>query len=163
MKTSIDIPVRTSEKPTTNSHLSYFPHLQYTQHSPRYIYNKMADWMFNSFEQSREHKSLISHPSSRAMWLAEDVKNTPDDGFMPPLHHSREFAHLHRDGSVHVCLPEADMQRVLKAKWGELHPYHLIGVNEILVYAPQNEAEIKILQQIITASYKYVTSAVYRA
>lgn len=158
MTRKIMLPVRLSEKPATNPNP---PHLQYNQHSPRHIYQNLADWMFSSFEKSREHKTLISVPSTRAMWLDEAVENTPTDGFMPPPAYSREFAHLHKDGSIHVCLAEADIQQVLEARWGEPHPYKHLGVNEILVYAPQNEDEMEILKQVIVASYEYVTGEVY--
>ena len=117
--------------------------------------------MFHSFPKSREHETWISVPSSRATWLDENITNTPDDGFMPPSS-SREFSHLHLDGSIHVCLPDDDVNQVYQANWGEPHPYKHMGVNEILVYAPQNEEELAILQQVIVASYEYVTGETYQ-
>ena len=149
---------RVGVKPITNP---LPPHLQHNQHSPRKIYHALADWMFNAFPKSREHKTLISVPSSRAMWLDEKIKNTPKDGFMPPPPKSREFAHLHKDGSIHVCLPEKDIDVILDAKWGEPHPYKKYGVNEILVYAPQNKKEMDVLKQVIIASYEYLTNDKY--
>jgi hypothetical protein len=149
-----NLSMRQGVKPETNP---VPPHLQYNQHSPREIYTQMADWMFSRFPKSREHETLISVPSSRAMWLDEEVENVPGDGFMPPAPHSREFAHLHKDGSIHVCLPDKDVESVYRAKWGEPHPYKNMGVNEILVYAPQDQDEMKVLQQVIVASYEYVT------
>ena len=155
---TLKLPKREGVKPRTNPQP---PHLQYNQHSPREIYNSLADWMFNAFPKSREHKTLISVPTSRAMWLDEDIKNTPRDGFMPPPTTSREFAHLHKDGSIHVCLPENDIEAIYDAKWGEPHPYKHHGVNEILVYAPQNKQEMETLKQVIVASYEYLTNEKY--
>lgn len=152
----LTLPKRIGVKPITNP---LPPHLQHNMHSPRAIYHALADWMFNAFPKSREHETWISVPSSRAMWLDENIKNTPRDGFMPPPPKSREFAHLHKDGSIHVCLPEQDIKAVYAAKWGEPHPYKKHGVNEILVYAPQNKKEMEVLKDVITASYKYLTSA----
>ncbi|MCL1057504.1 DUF5519 family protein [Shewanella gelidimarina] len=149
---------RVGVKPRTNP---VPPHLQHDLHSPRDIYHSLADWMFNAFPKSREHRTLISVPSSRAMWLDENINNTPIDGFMPPPTESREFAHLHKDGSIHVCLPERDIEAVLDAKWGEPHPYKKYGVNEILVYAPQNIKEMETLKQVIVASYEYLTNETY--
>lgn len=156
----LNLTKRIGVKPKTNPVPS---HLQYDQHSPREIYNSLADWMFNAFPKSREHKTLISVPSSRAMWLDEDIKNTPKNGFMPPPKTSREFAHLHKDGSIHVCLPEKDIDVIYGAKWGEPHPYKHHGVNEILVYAPQNKQEMDTLKQVIVASYEYLTNETYVA
>lgn len=110
---------RVGLKPITNP---LPPHLQHNQHSPREIYHELADWMFSAFEKSREHETWISVPSSRAMWLDEKVKNTPKDGFMPPPPNSREFAHLHKDGSIHVCLPSKDIEIIFNAKWGGTPP-----------------------------------------
>jgi hypothetical protein len=156
----LTLPKRVGVKPKTNP---VPPHLQYNQHSPREIYDSLADWMFNAFPKSREHKTLISVPSSRAMWLDENIGNTPKDGFMPPPTTSREFAHLHKDGSIHVCLPERDIEVVLVTKWGEPHPYKKHGVNEILVYAPQNKEEMEVLKRVIVASYEYLTNEEYIA
>lgn len=150
---------REGEKPVTNP---LPPHLQHNQHSPREIYTQMAEWMFSAFAKSREHETWISVPSSRAMWLDEDIENTPNDAFMPPPPKSREFAHLHLDGSIHVCLPEEDVNAIYQAKWGEPHPYKEHGVNEILVYAPQDEDEMEVLKEVIIASYEYVTGDVYK-
>lgn len=113
----LTLPKRVGVKPRTNP---IPPHLQYDQHSPQEIYHSLADWMFNAFPKSREHKTLISVPSSRAMWLDENIKNTPKDGFMPPPKASRDFAHLHKDGSIHVCLPEKDIDTIYDAQWGNL-------------------------------------------
>jgi len=152
------LPKRVGVKPITNP---LPPHLQHNQHSPREIYHSLADWMFNAFPKSREHETLISVPSSRAMWLDEDVKNTPRDGFMPPPPKSREFAHLHKDGSIHVCLSQQNIAAVYHAKWGEPHPYKKHGVNEILVYAPKNKEEMDVLKDVIVASYEYLTNDKY--
>jgi hypothetical protein len=148
------LPIRHRDKPETNPRP---PHLQHNQHSPREVYDELAAWMFSEFPKSREHETWISVPSSRAMWLDEGISETPADGFMPPKPRSREFAHLHLDGSIHVCLPEVDIQAVYKAKWGEPHPYKDQGVNEILVYAPQDDGEMEILKQVVVASYEYLT------
>jgi len=154
----LELSKRIGEKPKTNP---LPPHLQYNQHSPLKIYHELADWMFSSFPKSREHETWISVPSSRALWLDENIKDTPIDGFMPPQPKSREFAHLHKDGSIHVCLPQKDIDVVYEAKWGEPHPYKKHGVNEILVYAPQNNEEMDTLKRVIIASYEYLTNEEY--
>jgi predicted DNA binding CopG/RHH family protein len=92
------------------------------------------------------------------MWLDEDIKNTPKDGFVPPPPARLEFAHLHQDGSIHFRLSEQDIEVVLDTKCGEPHPYKKYGVNEILVYALQSKEEMKVLKQVIVASYGYLTN-----
>jgi hypothetical protein len=142
---------RDGDKPTTNPQP---PHLQITQQSPREIYNALNTWVFNSFEQVREEPTRISVPTSRAMWLHENVEATPD-AFMPP-YGSREFAHTHKDGSMHLMLHGEDEHRVMEAGWGELHPWHHRGVREILVYAPRNMDELKTVKTIVQSSYDHV-------
>ncbi len=85
----LNIEERSGSKPDTNPQP---PHLQITQQSPREVYNALNAWVFNSFDLVREEPTRISVPTSRAMWLQEDVPASTDV-FMPPLG-SREFAHI---------------------------------------------------------------------
>jgi len=88
------------------------------------------------------------------MWLDENVPAS-SDAFMPPLG-SREFAHTHADGSMHLMLTPSEEKVVLEAGWGELHPWHHRGVREILIYAPRDEKELETIKTIVRASYNYV-------
>ncbi len=150
----LNIEKRSGAKPTTNPQP---PHLQITQQSPRGVYNSLNAWVFNAFDLVREEPTRISVPTSRAMWLQEDVP-TSSDVFMPPLG-SREFAHTHKDGSMHLMLASKDEKMVLEAGWGELHPWHHKGVHEILIYAPRDQSEIETVKAIVQASYDHVISS----
>jgi hypothetical protein len=150
----LNVEKRIGAKPKTNPQP---PHLQTTQQSPREIYSALNLWAFNSFDLVREEPTRISVPTSRAMWLQEDVP-TSSEVFMPP-HGSREFAHTHKDGSMHLMLASKDEKVVLEAGWGELHPWHHKGVREILIYAPRNQNEIETVKAIVQASYDHVISS----
>jgi hypothetical protein len=145
---------RKGDKPVTNPQP---PHLQISEQSPREIYRELNAWVFSAFDLVREEPTRISVPTSRAMWLHEGVTASPE-AFMPPSG-SREFAHTHKDGSMHLMLPSNDEQAVLDAGWGELHPWHNRGVQEILVYAPRNTDELETVKTIVEASYRHVMSA----
>lgn len=147
---------RNGAKPTTNPQP---PHLQTTQQSPRDVYRALNAWVFNSFDLVREEPTRISVPTSRAMWLLENVPTAPDV-FMPPLG-SREFAHTHKDGSMHLMLTSQDESIVMEAGWGELHPWHHKGVREILIYAPRDQKELETVKAIVQASYDYVVGSSY--
>jgi hypothetical protein len=147
----LSITSRVGETPVTNPQP---PHLQKTQQSPRDIYNALNAWVFNKFDLVREEPTHISVPSSRAMWLHESVECAPDV-FMPPTG-SREFAHTHKDGSMHLMLHSEDEHKVMEAGWGELHPWHHLGVCEILVYAPRDKEELGTVKTIVEASYDHV-------
>lgn len=153
----LKIKERVGAMPVTNSQP---PHLQITEQSPRDIYNALNDWVFNSFDLVREEPTRISVPTSRAMWLHESVEATPD-AFMPPVG-SREFAHTHKDGSMHLMLHGEDERIVMEAGWGELHPWHHRGVREILVYAPRDKDELETVKTIVKASYDHVMSSAER-
>ncbi len=132
------------------------PQLQFSGTSPREIYQAMAAWFFTSFDHTREEPIRISVPSSRALWLDERIDADPE-AFMPSPG-SREFTHLHKDGSLHLVLSERDEGEVTAKEWGLHHPWKNAGVNEILVYAPRDLEEVELLKPVIEASYKFAMS-----
>lgn len=94
-------------------------------------------------------------PTSRALWLDENVDANPL-AFMPPPG-SREFAHLHADGSWHLVVDEELVQQIVDAAWGERHPWYDRGVLEVLVYAPRDHEEAEIVKSLIKASVEYAS------
>lgn len=70
-----------------------------------------------------------------------------------------EICHLHAsDGSMHVVLGNADSKTVLESGWAERHPLSRGGWFErfvpagfVLVYAPRDEADMKIVLRIVEA------------
>lgn len=146
----LNIPQRVGEPPVTGAQP---PQLQFSDTSPRDVYQMMADWFFSMFPHTREEHTRISVPTTRALWLDENVEAHPR-AFMPP-HGSREFAHLHEDGSFHLVMAEEDEREVIDKGWGLPHMWKDRGVNEILVYAPRTYEEVEILKPIIAASYQF--------
>ncbi|WKY57274.1 DUF5519 family protein [Vibrio sp. SNU_ST1] len=150
------LPIRSGKKPVTGD---MPPHLQFSEQSPEVIWKELCDWAFSVFPLSREEATMISIPASRALWLDESVKTLPHDAFMPPKG-SREFAHVHKDGSMHLCVSQGFAEEVYAKKWGEPHPYKHLGVNEILVYAPRNAEELEVVKMTLKAAYYYATGDV---
>ena len=60
------------------------PQLQFSDKSPRDIYQKLHDWMFTTFPKVRKEPTRISVPTSIAMWLDENENVGHIDAFMPP-------------------------------------------------------------------------------
>lgn len=151
------IPRRVGERPATGSQP---PHLQFSDQSPRPIYQQMAQWSLVELPAKvpfvRHHPTMISVPTSEALWLDESVR-ARKNAFMPPPG-SREFAHLHADGSWHLVVAEPLVQAILDARWGERHPWYDRGVLEVLVYAPRDEAEIDVVQQLVRASIEHASN-----
>ena len=75
---------------------------------------------------------------------------------------SREFAHIHPDGSLHVWL-SVDSAREVDAKgWGELHPW--IGREGfwdgvVMVFTPETPDELDVTIEILIDAYNFVTGA----
>lgn len=149
---SFVLPRRPGDPPVTGQQP---PQLQFSDTSPREVYEKMADWFFSTFPYTREEPTRISVSTTRALWLEEEIEACPA-AFMPPPG-SREFAHLHEDGGLHLVMDEEDEQEVIGKGWGLHHPWKNRGVNEILVFAPRDDREINILKPVIEASYRFAT------
>lgn len=156
MKQLFILPVREGSKPVTGA---MPPHLQFSEQSPEAIWQALCNWAFSVFPLSREEATMISVPTSRALWLDESVTTLPRDAFMPPRG-SREFAHVHKDGSMHLCVSHDFAEEVYAKKWGEPHPYKHLGINEILVYAPRNTEELEVVKMTLKAAYYYATGDV---
>ncbi len=152
----LNLPGRQGERPQTGNQP---PHLQFTDQSPRPVYSAMAQWALDALPagtpELREAPSRISVPTSRALWLDESIEASPY-AFMPPPG-SREFAHLHADGSWHLVVGEALAEHIVEQGWGERHPWYHRGVKEILVYAPRNEEEIAVVKQLVLASIAHAS------
>jgi len=149
---SFNLPQRVGDPPETGAKP---PQLQFSEISPPNVYQAMAEWFFSTFPHTREEPTRISVPTSRALWLDESINAKPV-AFMPPPG-SREFAHLHADGSFHLVMAQADEEEVISKGWGLPHMWKDRGVNEILVYAPRTIEEIETLKPIIEASYRFAT------
>tara|TARA_B110000967_G_C18854973_1_gene546693 strand:- start:555 stop:1115 length:561 start_codon:yes stop_codon:yes gene_type:complete len=132
------------------------PQLQFSDKSPRDIYQKFHDWMFTTFPKVRKEPTRISVPTSTAMWLDENENVGHIDAFMPPSG-GREFTHIHLDGSFHTVVGTEVENEIIAKKWGVRHMYYDQGVKEVLVYAPRNEEEIDIVKTIVIKSYEYAT------
>ena len=151
--TQFQLPERTGQPPITGQQP---PQLQFSDQSPTTIRDALKMWAFANIPQTREHDTLISVPSSRALWLDEATPATHEHVFMPPAG-SREYAHIHEDGSIHVMLPKEVEDEILLKKWGLRHPWYARGVKEVLVYAPRDEMELTLLKRILIESYRYIT------
>ncbi|KAI0432363.1 hypothetical protein F5Y09DRAFT_148267 [Xylaria sp. FL1042] len=94
--------------------------------------------------------SALESPKFPALWLSpspsSSTSSTPvavANAKWLPNGAPGEIAHVHHEGSTHVCLSLADAAEVVRKGWGERHK--LAGVGKILpwgyvlVYAPREE------------------------
>ena len=99
-----------------------------------------------------------SLPGARGLAFSDDVDLARPD----VIDGSREFAHIHPDGSLHVWLPVDSAQEVDETRWGEIHPWadrdgFWPGV--VMVYTPETIDELDVTLRILVDAYNFVTGA----
>ncbi|HEX2699030.1 MAG TPA: luciferase family protein [Acidimicrobiales bacterium] len=107
-----------------------------------------------------ERPSAISVPGARALWLVENAMGPPE-AFMI----GQEFAHLHPapDQSLHMMLPPELAEEAIEAGWAEQHPVArkgLIPANAVMVYAPRDDEERGVVEQVVRASHAFAAGSV---
>jgi hypothetical protein len=132
------------------------PQLQFSDLGPEDIRQQLKEWAFGTFPNVEERDTLISVPTTRALWLLESVPAPHADAFMPPAG-SREFCHIHQDGSVHAVVDTLVEQEILRSGWGVRHMYFDRGVKEMLIYAPRNPSELATVKGLMVESYRYAS------
>jgi hypothetical protein len=153
MSTRFELAVRDGDHPQIGQEP---PQLQFSDLGPEDIRLALKEWAFSTFPNVSEHDTMISVPTSRALWLDGSISAAHDDAFMPTPG-SREFCHLHEDGSFHTVVDAAVEDEILEKQWGVRHMYYDRGVKEMLVYAPRNSNELIVAKKIITESYRYAS------
>ncbi|KAL5333444.1 hypothetical protein BJX70DRAFT_403553 [Aspergillus crustosus] len=78
-----------------------------------------------------------------------------------------EVCHSHpSDGSLHLTLHPADVKLVLERGWGQRHPLardswwwvtRIVPTGFVMIYAPRNEDEVKVVGEIIRAAGGWVS------
>ena len=99
-----------------------------------------------------------SLPGARGLALSGDLDLARPD----VIAGSREFAHFHPDGSLHVWLPVDRAREVHETKWGEIHPWvdrdgFWDGV--VMIYTPETLEEIDITIRLLVDAYNFVVGA----
>jgi len=157
-----DIPLRNQSRPKM---LRAVPHRQLTQQAPDHIMYEIHKHIesisiprYNG--EAPNHlllrgKSVVEYTGADGIFLPNANQNTFEKG---------EFAHVHsNDGSFHMILHPSDAKLLINKQWAEKFP--LNGVNlfnkiivpdtYLLVYAPQNEDDLKIWKTILNAAINY--------
>lgn len=106
--------------------------------------------------------TIVSLPGARGLWLNKNITLAHPKAIVS----GREFAHIHRDGSLHAPLPYKRALEVDKKGWGERHPWadDRDGWDGfVMIFTPQSEVEADIVFQLIVESYNYVTGKKIKA
>jgi hypothetical protein len=69
-----------------------------------------------------------------------------------------EIAHAHpADNSLHVWLSDPDARSVIEAGWGQRFPLTFVKGGWTMVYAPRDEAELEVVEDIVRAGVGWIT------
>ena len=150
---TLEIPQRKSSRPETTG--DNIPHMQKSQLGSQNLIDDLSNWAFSKLPDVSEQKSVVSFASSRALWLDDNVSAAHVDGFSPKT--SREFAHIHIDGSMHLSLSAESSKELINKEWGEPHPLQKRGENAWMVYSPRDHEELQTCKKILANSYLYAS------
>ncbi len=99
-----------------------------------------------------------SLPGARGLALSGELDLARPD----VIDGSREFAHIHPDGSLHVWAPVDLALAVHDTNWGEIHPWvdrdgFWDGV--VMLFTPETLDELETTIWVVVEAYNFVTGA----
>ena len=149
------LPLRPGDRPDVTSDI---PHIQLDQTSSDELLDQLVMQSF-ALEGVVEQPSQASLPGARALTVAPELPARSDAMII-----GLEVAHIHPQtnggGSLHVRLPEDHAATVVDEGWGEYHPFAIDGTipNLVMVYAPRDDEDLKVVMTIVGAAVAYATS-----
>lgn len=143
-------PVRRGPRPLT---IQTPHHVQISQPAARRLHVALIEYA-RSLDRVLLRDSITCH-GSLAFELSDNGAAGPVDAFIA----RREFAHIHPrfDGSLHMMLPTEIAHTSIAHGWAEAHPLRpprREGL-EVMVYAPTDVDEFKVIKLILDASYRF--------
>ena len=147
------VPVRRGPRPKTThpTREQPGPHQQLSDIAPRDLQEELLRRV-RTLPEVEVGWSAISVPYARGFHLKPHAAKGPAEAFQ----RGSEFGHLHpeHDGSLHLNLPPARYDEVLRAGWGEPHPIS----GTMLVFGPRDEGELEVVWRLVCASYNWATA-----
>lgn len=107
----------------------------------------------------RTRPSRLEGVGTPALWVGGPGEEGKED--LPPFMRGLrgETAHVHPECSSHVTLSMADAEEVVRKGWAERHRLSGLGPLPwayVLIYAPRDDAEFEVWENIMRAGVKYV-------
>ncbi|KAL2212423.1 hypothetical protein CC79DRAFT_1364706 [Sarocladium strictum] len=148
----VSLPKRQDERPAT---AGIAPHRQITQHGSTQCFEVLSQTLkkFAAANPSDfETKTSCLEKYGLALFSKHTVVKPRAQG---------EICHVHdSDHSLHLFLHPDDIKEVLDKGWGERHPMAwewglwkpVVGPFFVMIYAPRNENELRVVAKIIEAA-----------
>ena len=150
----LGLPVREGEKRLTSG---IVPHIQFGAEPVPEVDAELRRraFLFPGVEDLASDRSL---PGARGIAFSDGFELARPD----VISGSREFAHIHPDGSLHVWMPVDSAYEVHEKKWGEIHPF--VGRSDfwdgvVMVFTPETDEELDVVMQILVDAYNLVAGA----
>ncbi|MGB5937772.1 MAG: luciferase family protein [Ornithinimicrobium sp.] len=103
--------------------------------------------------------SQISPESSRAVLLRDLAQEiSPESSLAPRQRLEPVHVHGEQDTSVHLVLPPARGEELVRLGWAEPHQYADFGT-EFMVYGPRSESELDAIMSVIQESLAFARGA----
>ena len=131
------------------------PHVQLDQWPPPGVAEELIRRSL-TLPGVRSQQSRMASPECLALSLPDEFSAGPAAAFIV----DHEFCHLHPlpDSSIHLTLPTDVRERSVRLGWAEQHPAaraRILPETLVMVYAPRNSIELKIVLGLIWHSYQF--------
>lgn len=152
---SIDLPLRETPRPQTTNGV---PHVQIGVEAVQELSEELLRRVAR-FPSVELGETRVSLPGAIGFRLADDL----------PLAHpevivgGREFAHLHRDGSLHASLDPELARVAIEAGWAVAHPWaeqREGWEGFVMIFTPSTSNELEVVLQLVENSYSFVTGQI---
>lgn len=143
------LPARTGRKPRIDN---LYPCLQLDDTAPPAMREAFLAWA-GKLEGVSVRPTKFSLPAD-ALVLEEELAKGKPEAFIA----GREFSIVREEGSVQLSLDPGWGQKVLDKGWATIHPLarYMAGAlppQSMIVYAPRDEKELRVIQKIVEAAY----------
>jgi hypothetical protein len=158
--TAMELPLRAGQRPRTTTSI---PHTQLDQQpeDARELDAILA--VAGTWAHVHQQPSRIAVEGSRGLVVTADVCAGPREAFMV----GREFCHGHAGGdfSLHTTLPPAWVEAAQRGGWAE--PHYLVHAGQaastvVMLYAPRDETERRVVLRLVRASYEFALGDGFR-
>lgn len=178
--TRTTLPARPGSRPTV---VGIAPQRQITQKPGAAMYDALAteiqrlpiahpNTLYSATSCFEKHSTGIFHRLPCESSTTSSNNNLNQSPKRPSTSHNHritcngEVCHSHpSDGSLHLTLHPADVKLILERGWGQRHPLardswwwvtRIVPTGFVMIYAPRNEEELKVVVEIIRAAAWWV-------
>ena len=147
-----NLPERTSPRPITTDGI---PHIQIDVNAVPELSAELLK-RIAKISEIEQRGTIVGRAGSTGFWLHKETELTRPESTI----RSREFAHLHPDGSLHASLPPALALKAVHTGWATYHPWaaQKSGLEGfVMIYTPASEEELDVVHQLVIESYRFVS------